>query len=36
VIASLAGGLGQNVTMLVVARAAQGIGAALIAPNALP
>lgn len=35
VIASLAGGLGQNVTMLIVARAVQGIGAALTAPNAL-
>ncbi|CAL9667166.1 putative MFS-type transporter EfpA [Streptomyces sp. enrichment culture] len=35
IIASLAGGLGQNVTMLVVARAVQGIGAALTAPNAL-
>ncbi|CAL9615272.1 putative MFS-type transporter EfpA [Streptomyces sp. enrichment culture] len=35
IIASLVGGLGQNVTMLVVARAVQGIGAALTAPNAL-
>jgi EmrB/QacA subfamily drug resistance transporter len=35
VIASLAGGLGQNVTMLIVARAVQGVGAALTAPNAL-
>ncbi|MCM1943489.1 MFS transporter [Streptomyces sp. G3] len=34
-IASLAGGLGQNVTMLIVARAVQGVGAALAAPNAL-
>ncbi len=35
VIASLAGGLGQNVAMLIVARAVQGLGAALTAPNAL-
>lgn len=35
VMASLAGGLGQNVTMLIVARTVQGVGAALTAPNAL-
>lgn len=35
VIASLAGGLGWNVEMLIAARAAQGLGAALTAPNAL-
>jgi EmrB/QacA subfamily drug resistance transporter len=35
VIASLAGGLGQNATMLIIARAMQGLGAALTAPNAL-
>ncbi len=35
VIASLAGGLGVNVEMLIIARAVQGIGAALAAPNAL-
>lgn len=35
VIASLVGGLGQNAEMLITARAAQGIGAALAAPNAL-
>src|SRR5688500_11202557 len=34
-VASLLGGLGINVEMLVVARGLQGIGAALIAPNAL-
>src|SRR5688572_24248263 len=34
-IASLLGGLGINVEMLVISRALQGIGAALIAPNAL-
>jgi EmrB/QacA subfamily drug resistance transporter len=35
VLGSLAGGLGQNADMLIAARAAQGIGAALTAPNAL-
>ncbi|WP_275006063.1 MFS transporter [Promicromonospora iranensis] len=35
VVASFDGGLGQNVEMLVIARAVQGIGAALAAPNAL-
>lgn len=35
VIASLVGGLGQNATMLIAARAVQGLGAALTAPNAL-
>ncbi|WP_169253637.1 MFS transporter [Brevibacterium sp. 'Marine'] len=35
VLASLAGGLGVNVAMLIAARALQGIGAAMIAPNAL-
>lgn len=35
VVASLVGGLGQNVTMLIIARAVQGIGTALTAPNAL-
>ena len=35
VLASLAGGLGQNTEMLIIARAAQGVGAAMIAPNAL-
>ncbi|MEV4732359.1 MFS transporter [Saccharopolyspora sp. NPDC049426] len=35
VIASLAGGFGQNTEMLIVARATQGVGAALTAPNAL-
>ncbi len=34
-IASLAGGLAQDETMLVVARAVQGIGAALLSPAAL-
>jgi MFS family permease len=34
-IASLHGGLGVNVEMLVISRALQGIGAALITPNAL-
>jgi EmrB/QacA subfamily drug resistance transporter len=33
--ASLAGGLGTSTEMLVVARAVQGLGAALTAPNAL-
>jgi MFS family permease len=35
VVASLAGGLGQNTEMLIIARAAQGLGAAIAAPNAL-
>ena len=35
VVASLAGGLGLNTGMLIAARALQGIGAALAAPNAL-
>jgi EmrB/QacA subfamily drug resistance transporter len=35
VVASLAGGLGQNTEMLIIARAAQGLGAAMAAPNAL-
>lgn len=35
VLASLVGGLGQNTAMLIVARAVQGVGAALAAPNAL-
>ncbi|MCK9795230.1 MFS transporter [Isoptericola sp. 4D.3] len=35
VLASLAGGFGQTTAMLVVARAVQGIGAAMAAPNAL-
>ena len=35
VLASLAGGLGMNVEMLIAARAVQGIGAAMAAPNAL-
>lgn len=35
VLGSLAGGLGQNAEMLIAARAAQGVGAALTAPNAL-
>ncbi|NKY97792.1 MFS transporter [Nocardiopsis dassonvillei subsp. albirubida] len=35
VLASLAGGFGQNAAMLIAARAVQGIGAALTAPNAL-
>lgn len=35
VTASLVGGLGANVEMLIVARAVQGIGAAMAAPNAL-
>jgi EmrB/QacA subfamily drug resistance transporter len=33
--ASLVGGLGQSTAMLVVARAVQGVGAAMAAPNAL-
>lgn len=35
IVASLVGGLGQNTLMLIVARAAQGVGAAMAAPNAL-
>ncbi|WP_227873216.1 MFS transporter [Brachybacterium ginsengisoli] len=35
VVASLVGGLGANVEMLIIARAVQGLGAALAAPNAL-
>lgn len=35
IVASLVGGLGVNVEMLIIARAVQGIGAALAAPNAL-
>ncbi|MCG7632940.1 MFS transporter [Gordonia McavH-238-E] len=35
VLASLVGGLAMNVEMLVAARAVQGVGAALAAPNAL-
>ncbi|WP_309066563.1 MFS transporter [Microbacterium sp.] len=35
VLASLAGGLGQTTAVLIAARVAQGIGAALVAPNAL-
>lgn len=35
VVASLAGGLGQSTGMLITARAVQGLGAALTAPNAL-
>lgn len=35
VLASLAGGFGQNAAMLIAARAVQGVGAALTAPNAL-
>lgn len=35
ILASLVGGLGQNVAMLIAARAVQGIGAAITAPNAL-
>jgi EmrB/QacA subfamily drug resistance transporter len=34
-VASLAGGLGQNTEALIIARAAQGLGAAMAAPNAL-
>src|SRR5688572_21847601 len=34
-LASLVGGAGVNAGMLIVARALQGIGAALIAPNVL-
>lgn len=35
VLASLAGGIGVNSEMLIAARAIQGLGAALVAPNAL-
>jgi EmrB/QacA subfamily drug resistance transporter len=35
VVGSLAGGLGQNAETLIAARAVQGVGAALTAPNAL-
>lgn len=35
IVASLVGGLGVNVEMLIGARAVQGVGAALAAPNAL-
>jgi EmrB/QacA subfamily drug resistance transporter len=35
IVASLVGGLGQDASMLIVARAVQGAGAALAAPNAL-
>jgi EmrB/QacA subfamily drug resistance transporter len=35
VAASLVGGLGQSTAMLIVARAMQGVGAAMVAPNAL-
>jgi EmrB/QacA subfamily drug resistance transporter len=35
VLASLAGGIGLNSEMLIAARAVQGVGAALVAPNAL-
>ena len=35
VLASLAGGLGQSTEVLIIARAAQGLGAAMAAPNAL-
>ncbi|WP_396290644.1 MFS transporter [Curtobacterium sp. KT1] len=35
IVASLVGGLGQNTAMLVIARAVQGVGAAMAAPNAL-
>jgi MFS family permease len=35
IIASLVGGLGQSTAMLIAARAVQGVGAALTAPNAL-
>src|SRR5687768_331034 len=34
-VASLLGGLGVNVTMLIASRALQGLGAALIAPSVL-
>lgn len=35
IIASLVGGFGQSTVMLIIARAVQGIGAAMTAPNAL-
>lgn len=35
VVSSLVGGLGVNVEMLIAARAVQGLGAAMVAPNAL-
>jgi EmrB/QacA subfamily drug resistance transporter len=35
VLASLTGGLAQSTEMLIIARAAQGLGAAMAAPNAL-
>uniref|UniRef100_UPI003F49A36C MFS transporter n=1 Tax=Paenarthrobacter nicotinovorans TaxID=29320 RepID=UPI003F49A36C len=35
VLASLVGGIGANSAMLITARAVQGLGAALVAPNAL-
>ncbi|MFC7675968.1 MFS transporter [Mycolicibacterium sp. GCM10028919] len=35
IVASLVGGLGQSTAMLIVARAMQGVGAAMVAPNAL-
>ncbi len=35
IVASLVGGLGQSTAVLIAARAVQGIGAALTAPNAL-
>lgn len=35
IVASLVGGLGLNVEMLIAARAVQGLGAAMAAPNAL-
>lgn len=35
VLASLAGGFGQNAEMLIIARAIQGMGAAVAAPNTL-
>ncbi|HWV50159.1 MAG TPA: MFS transporter [Microbacterium sp.] len=35
IIASFVGGIGLNVEMLIVARAVQGVGAAMAAPNAL-
>lgn len=35
IVASLVGGLGQNVEMIIAARALQGLGAAFAAPNAL-
>jgi EmrB/QacA subfamily drug resistance transporter len=35
IVASLVGGLGQGAAMLIAARAVQGVGAAMTAPNAL-